>query len=153
MLAWSSMDCSGASISLLPWSHSVRSDLPPPPCYLENQWSYRVPRGGVRKFSTSSFHSILNIVRSTLSFGSTSGQRSNFDVSVWWSLGPAILIAFALNSPKLTQSNIKGILKIPCEHKFHTKYGSGSSVEDRSQKVTKGHQIQKSFFGHAAHIF
>ena len=27
---------------------------------------------------------------------------------------------------KLTQSNMKGLLKIPCEHKYHTKYGSGS---------------------------
>ena len=53
-----------------------------PPCYLENQWSYRAPRDGVRKLSTSSSQSMLKILRLTLSFGSRSGQRSNFDVSV-----------------------------------------------------------------------
>ena len=39
---------------------------------------------------------------------------------------------------KVTQSNMKGLLKIPCEHKCHTKHGSGSmSGHKRSRKVTK----------------
>ena len=39
---------------------------------------------------------------------------------------------------KLTQSNMKGLLKILCEHKCHTKYGSGlRSGHKRSRKVTK----------------
>ena len=45
---------------------------------------------------------------------------------------------------KLSQSNVKRLLKIPCEHKCHTKYGSGSK---------SGHDIspKSEFFGHAAH--
>ena len=74
----------------------------PTPCYLENQWSYRTPRGGVRKPSTNSSQNTFKILKLTLSFGTRSGQRSNFDVSVWWSLGPAIPFAFARNSPKVT---------------------------------------------------
>ena len=46
---------------------------------------------------------------------------------------------------KLGQSNLKELVKIPCEHKCHAKYGLGSQGQ-----VTKGHQNQKSFFGHAA---
>ena len=38
---------------------------------------------------------------------------------------------------KLGQSNLKGLMKIPCEHKSHTKHGSGStSGYERSRKVT-----------------
>ena len=59
------------------------------------------PRGGVRKLSTRFSQSILTILRSILSFGWTSGQKSNFDVSIWWSLRTAISIAFAPNSPKV----------------------------------------------------
>ena len=39
---------------------------------------------------------------------------------------------------KLGQSNLKGQVKIPCEHKCHTKYGSGSrSGHQRSRKFTR----------------
>ena len=38
---------------------------------------------------------------------------------------------------KLGQSNLKGLMKIPCEHKSHTKHGPGStSGYERSRKVT-----------------
>ena len=51
---------------------------------------------------------------------------------------------------KLTQSNMKGLLKIPCVHKCHTKYGSGSmSGHKRSRKVTK---FKNSFLG-MRHMF
>lgn len=52
----------------------------PPPCYLENQWSYRAPRGGVRKVSTRPSQSTLKILRLRSTFGSRSGQRSNSGV-------------------------------------------------------------------------
>ena len=67
----------------------------PHPCYLVNQWSYRAPRGGVRKLSTRCFQNILKILRLTLSIGLRSGQRSYFDFSVWRSLGPALSTVFA----------------------------------------------------------
>ena len=35
---------------------------------------------------------------------------------------------------KLGQSSLKGLLKIPCEHRCHTKYGSGQGL------VRKGHE-------------
>ena len=102
-----------------------------PPCYLENQWPYRTPRGGVRKLSTSSSQSMLKILRLTLSFGSRSGQRSNFDVSVWWSPGPAISIAFARNSPKVTW---KGYWRYPVSISVILSTGQGQG------QVTKGHE-------------
>ena len=46
---------------------------------------------------------------------------------------------------KLSQSNLKGPVKIPCEHKCHTKYRSGSgSGHERPQKVTR---FKNSFSG------
>ena len=71
-----------------------------------------------------------------------------------------ILIRFCMMKPragnidsfylKLRQSKLKGLMKIPCDHKWHTKYGSGSRSRHKMPRhVTKGHQ--KPFFGHAAH--
>ena len=77
------------------------SDPTPPPCYLENKWSYRAPQGSIRKLSTRSSQSILKILWLTLSLGSRSGHRLNFDVSLWRGLGPAISIVFARNSAKV----------------------------------------------------
>ena len=51
---------------------------PPPPCHLENKWSYRAPRGGVRKLSTRPPQSIHKILRLTSNLESRAGQRSNF---------------------------------------------------------------------------
>ena len=46
---------------------------------------------------------------------------------------------------KLGQSSLKGLVKIPCEHKCHTKRGSGSrSGHEMSWKVTR---IKNSFSG------
>ena len=48
---------------------------------------------------------------------------------------------------KLSQSNLKGLVKILCEQKCHTKHGSVSrSGHERSRKVTKIKKI-----GHATH--
>ena len=69
---------------------------------------------------------------------------SNFDVSVWWSPLPRAGNIDSFCS-KLFQSNVKGQVKIPYEHKCHTNYGSGSrSGYERSWKVT---QIKNSFPG------
>ena len=57
--------------------------------------------------------SIFKILRLILSLGSRSGKRSNFDVSVWRSIGPAISKVFC---SKLGLSGLKGLVKIPCEH-------------------------------------
>ena len=128
---------------------------PPPPCYLENQW-YRALRGGVRKLFTGSSQCILKILWLTL-IKSRVNVRSK--VKFW---------RFCMTKPragnidsfclKLSQSNLKGLVKIPCEHKCHTKYGSGSrSGHERSPEskilfrtcgiwfiVTSAHRIQKS---------
>ena len=46
---------------------------------------------------------------------------------------------------KLSQSNLKGLFEDTCEHKCHTKYGSGSrSGHKRSRKVTR---FKNSFSG------
>ena len=66
----------------------------------------------------------------TLSLGSRSGQMSNFDVSVLWSLRAGNIDSFCWN---ISQNSLKGLVKIPCEHKCHSKYGSGSrSGHERS---------------------
>ena len=101
------------------------------PCYLENQWSNRVPRGGVRKLSTRSPQSILKILRLTLNPGSKLGQRSNLNVSVWWSLGPVISIAFARNSSKVTS---KGYWRHPVSVSVIVSKGQGQG------QVTKGYE-------------
>ena len=113
----------------------------PLPCYLEKQWSHRASRGGVWKLSTRSSQSILKILRLTLTMGSRWGQRSNFDVSVWWDIGPAISIAFDGNSAKVTS---KGYLRYPVSISVILNMGHGQA------QVTKGHQNKKKI-GHAVH--
>ena len=82
----------------------------------------------------SSHKDILKILRLTLNIGSRSGQRSNFEVSVWWGPRACDIDSFC---SKLSQSNFKGLLKIPCEceHKCHTKYGSGSGHESSPEST------------------
>ena len=126
---------------LFPYPRSPGSD--PTLCYLENQWSYRTPRGGFRKPSTRSLQSILQILRLLLNLGSRSGQMSNFDVSVWrrLALGPAISIVFARNSAKITSKDYWRYI-VSLSVPLNTGQGQGL--------VTKGLQNQEFFFGHAA---
>ena len=105
---------------------TVRPLLP-----LQYQGSYGVPRGGVRKLSTRSPRGTFKILRLTWKLGTRSGQRSHFDVSVWWRLGPAISIDFARNSVKITSKGywgyLAGISVILCTGR----------VKVRSRKVTR----------------
>ena len=59
------------------------------------------------------------------------GQRSNFDASVWWSPGPAISIAFARNSVKVTS---KGYWRYPVSISAILSTGQGQG------QFLKGHE-------------
>ena len=47
---------------------------------------------------------------------------------------------------KLTKNDLKGLVKVPCAYRGHTKYGS------RSGQVTKGHGFQFLLHGRATHV-
>ena len=47
---------------------------------------------------------------------------------------------------KLTKNDLKGLVKVPCAYRGHTKYGS------RSGQVTKGHGFHFLLHGRATHV-
>ena len=120
----------------------VRIPLTP---YLKSLWSYRAPRGGVRKF----LHEVSPEHKLTLTLGSRSGQMSNFDVSVWWSLGPAISIAFARNSAKVfSKGRWRNPVSITVIQSTGQSQDQVTKDHKRSRKVTE----IKSLFSDMQHI-
>ena len=87
-----------------------------PPCYLKNHWSYWAPRG------MGSYRNVK-----FWRFCMMKPRAGNID-------------SFC---SKLSPSNLKGLVKMPCEHKCHTNY-----VKVRWRKVTK---IKEIFFRYAAY--
>ena len=84
-----------------PYHDRLGGQIRPPPSISRTNGRIEPRETAFRKLSTRSFQGILKILRLTLSLGSRSGQRSNFDVYVWRSLGPAISIVFARKSAKV----------------------------------------------------
>ena len=115
-------------------SGGVGSDLPPP-CYLEKQWSYRASRGGVRKLCKiyEFFPKHTYDFKTDLKFRVKVRSKVKFWRSVWWSLRPAISIAFARNSPKVTS---KGYWRYPVSMSVILSTGQGqgqvTKVQERS---------------------